>query len=48
MMNKLILSLSQYASKYIGILVILISLCAFVSPSTFEWATTYTSLLLDE
>ena len=46
MMNKLILSLSQYASKYIGILVILISLCAFVSPSTFEWATTYTSLLL--
>lgn len=45
-MSKLILSLSQYASKYIGVLVILISLCAFISPSTFEWATTYTSLLL--
>ncbi|MDU6983709.1 MAG: bile acid:sodium symporter family protein [Terrisporobacter othiniensis] len=45
-MSKLILSLSQYASKYIGILVILISLFAFLSPSMFEWATTYTSLLL--
>ena len=45
-MSKLILSLSQYASKYIGVLVILISLFAFLSPSMFEWATTYTSLLL--
>ena len=45
-MSKLILSLSQCASKYIGVLVILISLFAFLSPSMFEWATTYTSLLL--
>lgn len=45
-MSKLILSLSQYASKYIGVLVILISLFSFLSPSMFEWATTYTSLLL--
>ena len=45
-MSKLILSLSQYASKYIGVLVILISLFAFLSPSMFEWTTTYTSLLL--
>ena len=45
-MSKLILSLSQYASKYIGVLVILISLFAFLSPSMFEWTTTYTSWLL--
>lgn len=45
-MSKLILSLSQCVSKYIGVLVILISLFAFLSPSMFEWATTYTSLLL--
>lgn len=45
-MSKLIFSLSQCVSKYIGVLVILISLFAFLSPSMFEWATTYTSLLL--
>lgn len=46
MISKLILSLSKYASKYIGVLVILISLFAFLSPSMFAWATTYTTLLL--
>lgn len=46
MLSKLILSLSNYASKYIGILVILVSLCAFLCPSMFAWATTYTAWLL--
>ena len=45
-MSKLISSLSNYTSKYIGILVILISALAFLFPSTFAWATAYTSWLL--
>lgn len=45
-MRKLILSISNFTSKYIGILVILISLLAFASPSLFSWTSTYTSLFL--
>lgn len=45
-MTKILLSISKFASKYIGILVILISLLAFASPTMFAWATTYTTILL--
>ena len=45
-MRKLVLSICDFTSKYIGILVILISLLAFSYPFLFSWTSTYTSLFL--
>ena len=43
---KSIAKISNFASKYIGIIIIVLSIIAFCFPPTFSWATNYTSLLL--
>lgn len=43
---KKIAKISDLASKNIGIIIIVLSIVAFFLPSTFAWATNYTSLLL--
>lgn len=41
-----IAKISKFASKNIGIIIIVLSIAAFFSPSTFAWATNYTTLCL--
>lgn len=39
---NLIAKVSSFLSRYIGIVIILFSICAFIYPSGFAWATKYT------
>ena len=38
--------ISAFLSKYIGLIIILLSVIAFFKPSGFAWATSYTSWFL--
>ena len=45
-MLERISQISAFLSKYIGVIIILLSVVAFFKPSGFAWATSYTSWFL--